>query len=337
MKGKKKIKLKFINFLIDLKQINKNLNLKFNKKEIVEINKPLVLISQIQRSGGTLLNQLFDNHKELFVYPCELMIGNPKWNWPDNLLNMNKSKVYKFMWSRYLSNYILNGYNNEGVNKNKYSFNLIRRHNKKIFYSLMNQKKITSNREIIDIYFSSFFNSYENYKIKNEKKYILAFVPRLIMNKKSVKNYFTDYENGKIISIIRDPINWYFSARKHGVQYEDLHYSINLWNKSFDEIIENKRIYGDKVKIILFEQLIKQTNLIMSNLSNWLKIDYNNNLLEPTYFGEKIKADSSYVNKKSGIINEPLSRSKLEEVNLCSTIKQLTMNRYERYKEKIKI
>ena len=44
---------------------------------------PLVLISQIQRSGGTLLCQLFDGHPECHVDPYELKIGHPKkHNWP---------------------------------------------------------------------------------------------------------------------------------------------------------------------------------------------------------------------------------------------------------------
>ena len=37
-------------------------------------NQNLIIISQIQRSGGTLLTQLFDNHSTLYSYPSELMV-----------------------------------------------------------------------------------------------------------------------------------------------------------------------------------------------------------------------------------------------------------------------
>ena len=56
----------------------------FNKK-IKIIDKELILIAQIQRSGGTLLSQLFDNHSELFNYPSELILKKPKWDWDKNL------------------------------------------------------------------------------------------------------------------------------------------------------------------------------------------------------------------------------------------------------------
>jgi hypothetical protein len=50
---------------------------------VVPVAEPLVLISQIQRSGGTLLLQLLDGHRECHVDPYELKIGHPKkHNWP---------------------------------------------------------------------------------------------------------------------------------------------------------------------------------------------------------------------------------------------------------------
>ena len=51
-----------------------------------EITAPVILISQIQRSGGTLLSQLFDRHKEICAYPNELTIWRPKWK----LKNLDK-------------------------------------------------------------------------------------------------------------------------------------------------------------------------------------------------------------------------------------------------------
>ena len=50
---------------------------------LVEVRQPLVLVSQIQRSGGTLLSQLFDHHPQLHAHPHELHTGHPnKEAWP---------------------------------------------------------------------------------------------------------------------------------------------------------------------------------------------------------------------------------------------------------------
>ena len=38
------------------------------------VTEPLVLISQVQRSGGTLLSQLFDMHPQCHAHPDELAV-----------------------------------------------------------------------------------------------------------------------------------------------------------------------------------------------------------------------------------------------------------------------
>jgi hypothetical protein len=52
------------------------------------VRRPLILISQLPRSGGSLLSQLLDGHPELLVYPWEMKIGYPsKGKWPTLDLN----------------------------------------------------------------------------------------------------------------------------------------------------------------------------------------------------------------------------------------------------------
>src|SRR5436305_6700735 len=54
-------------------------------ESLVTVDQPLVLISQVQRSGGTLVNMLLDGHPELHVYPYELRGGRSsveKSRWP---------------------------------------------------------------------------------------------------------------------------------------------------------------------------------------------------------------------------------------------------------------
>ena len=44
---------------------------------------PLVMVSQVERSGGSLMAQLFDGHPQLLAHPHELKIGYPnKRVWP---------------------------------------------------------------------------------------------------------------------------------------------------------------------------------------------------------------------------------------------------------------
>jgi hypothetical protein len=57
-------------------------------EQIQPVTVPLVLISQIQRSGGSMLSQLFDGHPQVHAHPHELKVGYPKkFIWPPIDLN----------------------------------------------------------------------------------------------------------------------------------------------------------------------------------------------------------------------------------------------------------
>ena len=43
-------------------------------EHIQPVSVPLALISQIQRSGGSMLSQLFDGHPEVHAHPHELKV-----------------------------------------------------------------------------------------------------------------------------------------------------------------------------------------------------------------------------------------------------------------------
>ena len=69
----------FNNFLFSINFLFKRFkykNIKFKK-----IKNNLIIISQVQRSGGTLLSQLFDSHPQIHSYPSELKLTKPKFDW----------------------------------------------------------------------------------------------------------------------------------------------------------------------------------------------------------------------------------------------------------------
>jgi len=80
----------------EIKQIYKQ-----RLEHLIEINQPLILISQIQRSGGTLLSQLFDNHLERRCHPDELHIGYPKKHiWPDLNFEDNPGNWFRLLFEQ---------------------------------------------------------------------------------------------------------------------------------------------------------------------------------------------------------------------------------------------
>ncbi len=83
---------------------------------IVPIRQPLLLISQIQRSGGSLLCQLLDGHPQLHVHPSELHIGRPnKYFWPQLDINASAKALFDLLCEHPARTHATTGYSKEGT------------------------------------------------------------------------------------------------------------------------------------------------------------------------------------------------------------------------------
>lgn len=264
-------------------------SLVFNKK-IKIIDKELILIAQIQRSGGTLLGQLLDNHSELLNYPSELVFTNPKWDWNKNFnfSSLNNSSLKRDIISQ----------NYKKLSRGKIS-HIIR--NKFIFNPFI-EKKIFKSFKAIDLrskfnaYFTAFFNSFINYNNNNNiKKFITAFLPRFIIIDKNIDLFFQIYPNGKLICIIRDPRSWLISAKKHSRRiYGNTLASLELWKKSCENSLKFKNKYFKKIILIKFDDLIKNRKNIMRKICLEININFEEILLYPTFNGNFINSNSSH-------------------------------------------
>ena len=93
-------------------------------EHIAPITCPIALISQIQRSGGSLISQLFDGHPQIYSHPDELMIGHPKkYIWPKIDLNDNPKKWFKILFEENVIEHFQNGY--KKGHKSDKTFNFI--------------------------------------------------------------------------------------------------------------------------------------------------------------------------------------------------------------------
>lgn len=304
---------------------------KFKLSKIYKINHNLVLISQIQRSGGSLLSQLFDGHSKILAYPSELILTDPKWDW-------TKKFIFYCFKQQNIKKYALSkNYNRpSSIKWNKkyyFDFNLFLQ--KKIF----DERKKKDLRLNFDAYFTSFFNSYLSYNDKkkiNKKKIISAFLPRFILKKKNIKIFFQLYPEGKIISIIREPLSWLASATKHSsTTYSNPNKSLTLWLKSAKFSYENKN--KDKnILIFTFEELVGNTPDTMKKILKFLNLKFERTLLFPTFNGKKILSDSSFKLVEGKIDKDTLNRKLYLEKKIFDKVDKNLLKECKQIYKKIK-
>jgi hypothetical protein len=331
-----KIRIKMLNR--ECKESNSSLQdlLQVSLKNLSPVTSPLALISQIQRSGGTLLAQLFDGHPEIHAHPHELKIGKPKkYIWPKIDLNDNFERWFYILFEDDIIEHFKGGYRKERKQDETFSFILLPSLQKKIFLRYLDSVESITLRDVFDAYMTSYFGAWLNYQNSyGQKKYITAFTARLAMDKSNVDSFFEVYPDGRLISIIRDPKNWFPSALRHNEyikrdKYTDMNLALSQWRESALATLWNKKTYGERVCIIRFEDLIGKTEAVMRSLAEFLDIEFDRSLLIPTFNRFPIKANTSFESERHGIMKSTLARHKTLSKEDVKTIDTLTGNEYE--------
>jgi hypothetical protein len=282
-------------------------------EHISPVTSPLALVSQVQRSGGTLLSQLFDGHPELHAHPHELKIGYPtKYTWPQLDLNDDPNRWLEILFEDKVLNHFRKGYRKQRGQDEFFLFLFLPSVQREIFLNYLDSVKSIILRDIFDAYMTSYFGAWlNNQNSSGHKKFVTSFTARLAMTKDNMESFFHIYPDGRLISIIRDPKNWYPSASRHKPRvYGNIRKALELWQKSAQAMLWNKERYGDRVCILTFEDLVSKTESVMCYLAEFLEIKFDNTLLIPTFNKYPIRANTSFEAKQHGIINSTLNRYK---------------------------
>ena len=305
---------------------------------ISPVTAPLALISQVQRSGGSLLSQLFDGHPELHAHPHELKIGYPKKHmWPTIDLNEHPQRWLEILFEDKVIHHFKDGYKKERKQDEAFPFIFMPFVQSRVFLNYLNSVESKTLRDVFDAYMTSYFGAWlNNQNTSGNKKFITAFTARLAMRIDNMESFFEIYPDGRLISIVRDPKNWFPSAIRHDpVKYGDMRSALGLWRESTQAMTRNREKFGERVCIIKFEDLVSRTEPVMRHLAYFLDIQFDEILLTPTFNRSSIKANTSFEMKQSGILNSTLTRYKTLTDEELEIIDKMTKEEYQKVLDNI--
>ena len=305
-------------------------------QNVVPVTEPLVLISQIQRSGGTLLLQLLDGHPECHVDPYELKIGHPKMhNWPPLDLSQ-PDRWFQTLYFRGVGERIRRTERTRTPNAGRSLFPFVfsPRLQKAVFDAQVAKSPPASERDVLNAYLTSYFNAWlDNQRLyATTKRAVVGFTPRLAMDLANVESLFAAYPEGTLISIVRDPRSWYGSAARHRPQhYGELDPGIRLWCRSTDAALAAAERFGERVLVLTYEQLVLEPERTMQRVAERIGIRMAPSLLQPTFNSYPVRANSSEPVADDGILSERATayRGSFDDATLAR-IAQLACGRYER-------
>jgi hypothetical protein len=278
---------------------------------------PLLLISEVQRSGGTLLSQLLDGHPDIAAHPHEIKIGHPTdEDWPPIDPSLGADENFNILFDAKITEMVREGYakGKSTRNSTRHPFYYVPRLQYAVFRHLFESQPPATNRDILDHFLTGYFNAWLNYQGNlTAKRWISAFAPCLANHQANVTAFFETYPDGRIVQVLRDPATWYPSAKQHrksAWSQKDIEGLLDMWCLSATAMVRNKSRHPDKVIVVRFEDLVGDTADTMRVLAGELGIGFDQILLNPTFNGRPVRANSSFSVQSSGVLNETLQRQK---------------------------
>jgi hypothetical protein len=286
------------------------------ERSSVFIDAPLVLVSQIQRSGGSLLAQLFDGHPQVYAHPLEIRIWHPKKSeWPALDPAGDPSGWFDALHNEKWTTLAKDGFAKPGSNpaaaEQRHPFTFSADEQRSLFLDLVASRPVRRQRDILDCYFTSFFRSWGEWQPTGRELVITGFMPRVVMLPDGLARFRSDYPDGKLISIVRDPRSWYASSSRHRSRHEDLEFAVGEWIQSARAIAEIVRSGEPWAMGVVFDELVLEPESMLRRVAAFVGIEFDASLLEPSYLGRPVLPNSSFEVREYGI-NTAMVRRKDE-------------------------
>jgi hypothetical protein len=285
---------------------------------LVKVDQPLVLISQVQRSGGTLVNMLLDGHPELHVYPYELRGGRSsveKSRWPVLDMSATPDEWHEQICAPVLADQFRNGYlkklpATEGLDElATLPFTVMPTMVEGLFRRLCSVRPPRSEREVLNHHMTALFNAWlDNQGLRERpKRWVTGLTPRAAWGE-SRDRFFAAYPDGRLVACLRDPRAWWASASHFWSQYGDFDATFPLWERGAAEMAAAKRERPAQVFLLTYETLVTDPERVMRALAAWLGIAWLPQLLCPTFNRLPTVPNSSFAMSKPGVRTESVER-----------------------------
>ncbi|MCF8241923.1 MAG: sulfotransferase [Melioribacteraceae bacterium] len=293
--------------------------------------KPIFILG-CHKSGTTLLRNLLDDHKELFVVPTEThFFANIGFGVKYTYRKTNNIQLTIEEKKKRLINWI--DYRNrkedliaDGFTKNKWNLEKLT--------ELMMKTEVNNLKELSDLFHTSLYFSLFGESPPQNKR----FVEKSVENSEFVSNWLSIYPDAKFVHILRNPysnivsLRKYSSKKKKNLHFPHLLNPINSMYDSYNDLYKNLKTYSNYL-VVKYEDLLTNTKTSMIRIADFLEIKYDEQLLNPTILGEDWKGNSIRGKKFNGVSSQNIDVWKNEisdfEIIIINKFFDFILNDYD--------
>lgn len=266
---------------------------------------PLIYISQLWRSGGTMLSQFFDSVPGVLAFPKELKFGVGK----AELLCLDEwcERPAKEVRKAFMR---VNGVFQDakrGAYDKSSGTSLPFRFDVGLFNYLFDRiwsdHPPRTGRDIAGTFFTAFFSAWLDRRTSPQpSRYISGFASFVALRPDNVDRFFVYYPDGYLLQIIREPITWYRSVKAKPRKrtsasndtYRSIDRAIDLYRQQGATLGDNLRKYPGRCLLLDFDQLAAEPALHMARLCEHIGLQYSDIAAGATFNGLPIGPNTSF-------------------------------------------
>jgi hypothetical protein len=295
------------------------------------VDQPVVLITQAPRSGGTLLLRLFDGHPEVHSIPYEFITNFE----PAERKDLHEALVAR-KYDGYIDQFFRKGYSQSRIDLHgddaRYPMLTPPLLHRRLFDACVADAGSDNWRHVTSCFFTAYFNGWlDNQNAAGDKKWVVMFTPRFSSRGDKIKQFWTLYPEGKVISVVRDPLSWFASARRWSKtgEWSEREKAVAAWRRAVKGILRLRTKHPEQALVVSFEDLLARTEPLMGRLAERLGIDFAPELLTPTFNRMPVRPNSSFSTEATEVVAAPLGRrAELSEAE-ARYVRERTWDLYE--------
>lgn len=252
----------------------------------------LIMISAMYENGGNTTHRFLDGHPQLFVYPFESQVGTPlvsdwlttlfpvKYRWPVFSLDGSLSDDYELIIDEELKRHVKTPFASKFKSAD---MKLDDKDRKKTFLRLLKNKPRTR-ANIVQAFFQATFLAWKDYNTSGKEIAYVGYSPIIEVDAEKI---FTDFPNGHIIHVVRNPYSAFADTKKRPVPYGISRY-VQTWSIVQLLALQFADLYPKNFHIVRFEDLVADPKKFFKSLTKKLDISYEKTLEYPSWNRRKL-------------------------------------------------
>lgn len=266
---------------------------------------PVIYISQLWRSGGTMLSQFFDSVPGVLAFPKELKFGVAK----EDLLCLDEwcDRPAEEVRGRFMR---VNGvfgdaargtYDKASGTPLPFRFDLgLFTY---LFDRLWSEHPPRVGRDVAGIFFTAFFSAWLDRNAPAlPPRYISGFGSFVALLPQNVERFFRYYPDGYLLQIIREPVSWYRSVKAKPrkatstspTKERSVEGAIEAYRQQAATFPGNLRQYPGRCLLLDYDELAAEPGLQMAKLFEHFGLEYADIATKTTFNGLTIGPNTSF-------------------------------------------